>query len=117
MLGRLLAVRFCIGMGLLLALSLPGLLRLCTSTPLEAFAALVVLASIASWGLALGALTRNPRLFELLLVSAVYLGLQGASLFALGVHAPQTLLWHATALLPAWALLAWSWPRMARAKA
>jgi hypothetical protein len=114
MLGRLLAVRFGIGVALLLALSLPGLLRLCTSTPLEAFAALVVLASIASWGLALGALTRNPRLFELLLVSAIYLGLQGASLFALGAQAPQTLLWHAGALLPAWAALAWAWPRMAR---
>jgi hypothetical protein len=117
MLGRLLAVRFAVAALLLLALGLPGLLRLFGASPLQALAGLAVVASIASWGMALGALCRNPRPFELALVCAVYLGLQGATVFAFGAHAPQTLLWHAGALLPAWALLAWSWPRMARAKA
>ena len=78
MLGRLLAVRFAVAALLLLALSLPGLLRLFGASPLEALAGLVVVASIASWGMALGAMCRNPRPFELALVCAVYLGLQGA---------------------------------------
>lgn len=95
MVGRLLAVRFVVACALLFALSLPGLARLLAAAPLEAFSALVVLASIASWGLALGAVCRNPRPFELVLVCAVYLGIQGATVFAFGAHAPQTLLWHA----------------------
>jgi hypothetical protein len=115
MLGRLLAVRFAVGAGMLLALSLPGLLRLAASDPVSALAALTVIASIASWGMAFGALLRNPRPFELAFVGCVYVGLQGASLFALGAQAPATLLAHATALLPAWLALAWAWPRMARA--
>ena len=117
MLGRLLAVRFAVAALLLLLLGLPGLLRLFGASPLQALAGLAVVASIASWGMALGALCRNPRPFELALVCAVYLGLQGASLFAFGAHAPRTLLWHGAALLPAWALRAWSWPRMARVRA
>jgi hypothetical protein len=116
-LGRLLAVRFVVGLALLLALSLPGLLRLLANEPLSALAAFAAIASIASWGLALGALLRNARPFELLLVGSIYVGLQGAPLFALSAAAPSTLLWHGAALLPAWALLAWSWPRMACAKA
>ena len=113
MLGRLLAVRLAVPLAMLVALSLPGLLRLLGSDPLSLAAALVVIASIASWGLAFGAICRNPRPFELLLVAGIYLGLQGASLFALDAQAMQTLQWHAAALLPAWALLAWGWPRMA----
>ena len=111
MLGRLLAVRMFVPVALLLALSLPGLLRL---DGLSQLAGLVVIASIASWGLALGALCRNPRPFELLLVGAVYIATQGSSLFALGAQASSTLALHALALLPAWALLAWAWPRMAK---
>jgi hypothetical protein len=114
MLARLLAVRLFVPLAMLFALSLPGLLRLLAADPTAAMAALVVIASIASWSLAFGALCRNPRPFELLLVATIYMGLQGASLFALDAHAPQTLAWHALALLPAWALLAWAWPRMAR---
>jgi len=100
-----------VSVALLLALSLPGLLRL---DGLSQLAGLVVIASIASWGLALGALCRNPRPFELLLVGAVYIATQGSSLFALGTQASSTLALHALALLPAWALLAWAWPRTAR---
>jgi len=113
MLGRLLGVRMVVPMAMLLALSLPGLVRLLSTDPVSALAALVVVASIASWGLALGALCRNPRPFELLMVASIYMAIQGASLFALDAQAAQTLAWHAMALLPAWALLAWAWPRMA----
>jgi hypothetical protein len=114
MLGRLLAVRLAVPVAMLLVLSLPGLLRL---DPMSQLASLVVIASIASWGLAFGAICRNPRPFELLMIASIYLGLQGVSLFALQAQAAHTLAWHATALLPAWALLAWAWPRMARREA
>jgi hypothetical protein len=114
MLGRLLAVRLAVPVAMLLVLSLPGLLRL---DPLSQLASLAVIASIASWGLAFGAICRNPRPFELLMIASIYLGLQGVSLFALQAQAAHTLAWHATALLPAWALLAWAWPRMARREA
>jgi hypothetical protein len=114
MLGRLLAVRLAVPVAMLLVLSLPGLLRL---DPMSQLASLAVIASIASWGLAFGAICRNPRPFELLMIASIYLGLQGVSLFALQAQAAHTLAWHATALLPAWALLAWAWPRMARREA
>jgi hypothetical protein len=114
MLGRLLAVRLAVPVAMLLVLSLPGLLRL---DPMSQLASLGVIASIASWGLAFGAICRNPRPFELLMIASIYLGLQGVSLFALQAQAAHTLAWHATALLPAWALLARAWPRMARREA
>ena len=78
-------------------------------------AVVAVTASLSSWGLALGALTRNPRLFELLLLGALYGALQGAAVFDVGAAAPATLAMHLTGLLPAWILLAWGWPRLARA--
>lgn len=109
---RLLAARFAVGFLLLLVLSLPALLRL----PMAGMLAVVaVTASLSSWGLALGALTRNPRLFELLLLGALYGALQGAAVFDVGAAAPATLAMHLTGLLPAWILLAWGWPRLARA--
>ena len=114
MLARLLAVRFVVGLALMLMLSLPGLLRLGAMQPLSALAALAAIASVVSWGLALGALLRNARLFELLLVGSIYVGMQGAPLFDVGAGAASTLMWHGAALLPAWLALAWAWPRMAR---
>ncbi|MDQ2702811.1 MAG: hypothetical protein M3Y70_08390, partial [Pseudomonadota bacterium] len=114
---RLLGARFMVAVVLLAALSWPGILRLSLAAPAAALAAFAVIVSIASWGLCLGALARSPRPFELVLVAAVYAGVQGAGLFDL-VHAPlATAAWHAAMLLPAWALLAWSWPRLARSTA
>jgi hypothetical protein len=114
MLGRLLGVRFAVGMALVLLLTLPGLLRMIAFAPMAVPAGLVVAASLVSWGMCLGALTRNPRPFELLLVMSVYLGLQRAPLLDLSQQPQSTLLWHACALVPAWLLLAWAWPRLAR---
>ena len=112
--GRLLGVRFACAMALVLGLGLPGIARLAVSAPASALAALLVAASIASWGLCLGALCRNPRPFELLLVFGLYLGMQGAPLFDPVAHAQLAALWHGIALLPAWLALAWAWPRLAR---
>ena len=109
---RLLAARFTAAFALLLALTLPALLRL----PAQgALAVVAVAASLASWGLALGALTRNARLFELLLVGALYVALQGAGIFDVQTGALVTAARHGLGLLPAWLLLAWAWPRLARA--
>lgn len=113
-LPRLLAARFLIGFSMLLLLSAPALARMLATEPLSALAALTAMASIASWGLCLGALCRNARPFELLMVGAVYVCLQGASLFAVATQPLPTLTLHALGLLPAWLLLAWSWPRLAR---
>ena len=113
-LRRLLSARFAVGLGLLLALTLPGLLRLLATSPIAALAVLSICASIVSWGLCLGAVCRNARPFELALVLAVYCGLQGVALFDLSASPQVTALWHAASLLPAWLALSWAWPRLAR---
>jgi hypothetical protein len=99
---------------MLVALSLPALARLLANEPLSALAALAAMTSIASWGLCLGALCRNARPFELLLIGTVYVCLQGATVFAVSTHPLATLTTHAIGLLPAWLLLSWAWPRLAR---
>ncbi len=113
-LSRLLAARFLVGFMMLFALSLPAMLRLLGSEPLAALAALTALVSITSWGLCLGALCRNARPFELTMIGAVYACLQGATLFAVATHPIWTLTVHGIGLLPAWLLLTWAWPRLAR---
>jgi hypothetical protein len=114
--GRLLSTRFVVNFCLLLALSSPGTIRLFAQDPISGIAALVIAASIASWGLCLGALFGNARPFELVLVAAAYLSTQGMTIFEFGPGAPTTLLWHGIGLLPAWLALAWAWPRLARLK-
>lgn len=113
-LPRLLTTRFLVSLSMLFALSLPGLVRLTVSDPLAALATLTAIVSIASWGLCLGALCRNARPFELLMVGTAYACLNGATVFDLHLQPLTTALWHGVALLPAWLLLAWAWPRMAR---
>ncbi len=111
---RLLATRFLVGFTMLFALSLPTFVRLSMSDPLAALATLTAIVSIAGWGLCLGALCRNARPFELLMVGTVYACLNGATVFDPAGHALSTLTLHASALLPAALLLAWAWPRLAR---
>ena len=113
-LPRLLAARFLVGIAMLCALSLPALVRLGADQPLAAISALVAIVSIASWSLSLGALCRSPRPFELLMVGTVYVCLQGATVFAVTTQPMATLTTHLIGLLPAWLLLTWSWPRLAR---
>jgi len=111
---RLLVARLLAGVGLLVALSLPGLVRLAIHVPMGALAMLAICLSIATCGLSLGALFRNARPFELLLVCAVYVGFQGAALFDVTLDPQATLVRHALLALPAALLLLWSWPRLAR---
>ena len=113
-LRRLLAARFASGVLLVLALSAPSLLRGIGGGGMGAIAIIAIAASIVSWGLALGAACRNPRPFEGLLVAALYGGIQGAAIFDVSAAPQTTAMWHAIALVPAWLLLAWAWPRLAR---
>jgi hypothetical protein len=98
----------------LLTLTLPGLLRLLTFAPLGAVAALVIIVSVVSWGLSLGAICRNARPFELVLITAAYVAMNGVALFDMNASPQVTVLWHGLLLLPAWLALAWAWPRLAR---
>lgn len=113
-LSRLLAARFLVGFSMLFALSLPAMVRLLASEPLAALAALTAIVSITSWGLCLGALCRNARPFELLMLGTVYVCLQGVTVFLVAAHPVSTLTRHGIGLLPAWLLLMWAWPRLAR---
>lgn len=111
---RLLATRFLVGFTMLFVLSLPTFVRLLMSEPLAALATLTAIVSIVGWGLCLGALCRNVRPFELLMVGTVYACLNGATVLDTAGHPLSTLTLHASALLPAALLLAWAWPRLAQ---
>jgi hypothetical protein len=68
------------------------------SEPTIALGTLVVGASIALWGMAVGAVARNGRPFELMLLAVGYGGMQGAALLNVIVAPADTLRWHLMAL-------------------
>lgn len=114
---RLLGARVLVGVGLAWAVTLPALLRLAMQQPLAAVAVAVIGASVALWGLALGALFRNARPFELVLVTAAYVSVQGALVLNALVDPMATLAGHALALPLAVAVLLAAWrPLVARAR-
>lgn len=106
---RLLAARVLVGIGLAWAVTLPALARLSVQHPHAALAVLVAGASIALWGLALGALFRNARPFELVLVASAYVSVQGALVLNAFVDPAATLAGHAIALPVAGLVLAAAW--------
>lgn len=63
--------------------------------------------------LAAGALCRNSRLFELVLLLAGYVSVQGAWLINAMVDPSTTLFWHAVLLPVASIALVLAWPRLA----
>jgi hypothetical protein len=109
---RIAAVRFVVACALLTALSLPGLVRLAATAPLGAIAALATMLSLVAWGMSLGATSRNGRFFEVLILICAYIGVQGGGPLAFANDALTKTSWHVLGLLPAAALLAWSWPRL-----
>jgi hypothetical protein len=74
------------------------MLRLASAQPTAALATLAIGASLALWGMAIGALARNGRLFELIALSFAYAGLQRAALSNVLVAPADTLRWHLAAL-------------------
>lgn len=107
--GRLLVVRILVAVGLAWVVTWPVLLRLAATHPHAALATLVTGASLAMWGLACGALVRNPRLFELLGLAAAYVGVQGSAVLNVMVAPADTLRWHLLALPLAAIVLLWGW--------
>jgi len=112
---RLLLSRLLLGLGLAWLATLPGLLRLAASAPDAALAALLCGASVAVWGLASAALTRSPRLYELVVLLFAYVSLQGVPALDPTVAPALTQSWHGALLLVAATLLVACWPRLARA--
>lgn len=95
--------------------TLPALLRFAFEAPLTALAMLAVSVSLATWALALGAVTRNPRAFELLACCCAYVALNGAPLLNVAVAPLWTTVSHLAMLPLAAALLWWGWAGLRRA--
>lgn len=95
---RLLWSRWVAGVLVLLALTLPSLLRGLGNDPMSTLALLVVVLSLPALALALAMVTRNERPFELLIVATVYVAIQGAPLFQVGVAPWATLQTHGLVL-------------------
>ena len=95
---RLLVARALVAPGLAWALTLPAMLRLASTHPTAALAILVIGASLALWGMAIGALARNGRLFELLALGFAYAGLQRAAVANVLVAPADAVRWHLLAL-------------------
>jgi hypothetical protein len=92
--------------------TLPALLRFGLSAPSTALAVIAIGATFATWGLALGTLTRNQRLFELLAVSLAYVSIQGLPVLNAAVAPLPTALWHLAMLPLAVLVLLPMWPRL-----
>lgn len=113
---RLLVARVVVGIGMAWMVTLPALLRLGVQQPTAALAVAVAGGSIALWGLALGALFRNARPFELALVAAAYVSVQGALVLNALADPAATLTGHAIAMPLATLVLVAAWrPLVARA--
>lgn len=102
---RLVVTRTVVSVGLAWAVTLPAMLRLAASQPDAALATAAIGASLALWGMAIGALARNGRLFEMLALLFAYAGLQRAAVSNIMVAPEDALRWHLLALPVAVALL------------
>jgi len=114
--SRLLRSRVVVATMMAVVPVVPALVRLSSARPEAATATLLVALSIAIGGLAVGALCRNGRPFELLLVLFAYIGIQGQSTLNAVIDPASTAAQHAL-LLPALAvLLIGLWPRFTRVR-
>jgi hypothetical protein len=110
--GRLLGARVLAGLALAWGFTLPAMARMAAAQPTVALAIVLAGASFALCGLALAAVCRNPRPFELAAVFAAYVSLQGEPWLNVVAAPDQTLALHAW-LLPVAALLVVAfWPRL-----
>ncbi len=111
---RVLITRWLMVVLLAWLVTLPAFLKLLGSNPAAALTLLVTGASLATWGLALGAVSRTSRAFELLTVLLAYFSLNGLPALHVISAPAQTLLWHAVALPIAGMLLLLMWPKLNR---
>ncbi len=113
--GHVLLARALTLLALAWGFTLPALLRFLLAADVASALAVVVLgASVALWGLALGALTRNPRAHELLLCLLAYVTLQGPGALDVASASHASTWWHAAGLPLAGALVLAAWPRLHR---
>lgn len=103
---RLLLTRAIVGVGLAWTLTLPAMLRFYASQPQVMLAVLAVGLSLALWGMAMAAVMRNGRLFELIALAAAYVGIQGAQVLNVVVDPAATFRGHLLMLPLALGLLA-----------
>ncbi|MFC5570152.1 ABC transporter permease [Lysobacter yangpyeongensis] len=115
--STLLWTRIAMATGLACAVVLPAVLRLAVQHPSAAVATLVVAMSVALWALALGAVFRNPRPFELCLLVAGYISVQGALVLDTLAAPMTTLAWHAASIPVAVAVLLSAWRQGLAARA
>jgi ABC-type transport system involved in multi-copper enzyme maturation permease subunit len=94
---------------------LPALLRFGFTAPSTALAIIAIGASFATWGLALSALVRNQRLFEMLAMCLAYVSVQGLPVLNAVATPLPTALWHLALLPVALLVLLPMWPRLQRA--
>lgn len=106
---RLLAARSVTAIGLAWAASAPALLRLAFSDPGLALVLLTVGASLALWGLALAALLRSSRPFELSVLVLAYIGIQDDGPLNLLGPSAEILFLHGLGLPLAFGILLIAW--------
>lgn len=111
---QLLIARVAVALLLAILPIVPALIRSFAIGWLAPIALLMTAALVAIAGLSLGALCRNPRPFELLLVLFGYIGAQGEPTLNPFVHPAATITQHAL-LLPLFAVVLFAlWPRLTR---
>lgn len=93
-------------------LTLPAMVQFAGPAPMAALAVLVVGGSLASWSMALAALTRSARPVEVLLCGCAYFGLQGMAVLNVASDAAWTVMLHTTLLPGAGIAYLLSWPRL-----
>lgn len=111
---RILAVRVLTALALAIVPVLPALLRLASTHPAIGLALALIAISVAIGGLAISALCRNPRPFELLLVMLAYVGVQGQSILNGTLHPLTTTTQHLLAIPVLACVLLLVWPRYSR---
>ncbi|HEY8026113.1 MAG TPA: ABC transporter permease [Burkholderiaceae bacterium] len=111
---RILTARWLTLVVLLWLATLPAMLRFAPLQPYAAVAVLLIGVSLASWGLAFGALWRNARPFEIVLCALAYHAMSGGVILNVATDPLKACILHATALPIAIALLIWRWPRLVR---
>jgi hypothetical protein len=107
---RLLGARTVVALLLAIGPVLPALLRMAANTPAMALSLLATGAVVALSGLALAALCRSPRPFELAMVFAAYVGVQGAGPLAFHAASPAMTATMAGAIPLFVAVLMAAWP-------
>ena len=109
--GRLLGARIVVALALAVGPVLPALLRVAGPTPAMALSLLATASVVALSGLALAALCRSPRPYELAMVFAAYVGVQGGGPLAFQATSAATIAAVAVACV---AVLALAWPSVNR---